>query len=270
MREEFFSIPSFDGHRIYGVLNQNRPANCLVIFVHGLTGEKENHLYYNAARFFPERGIDTCRFDLFSNERDGRRLVDSSLSDFSQDLSSVVQFFADRYQSVHVVGHSIGGCIAMNAKQSLIRSFILWDTGLQNGSTETGPFEYDERLGYYVAKLKIQYMLSPKLIKERAQQGKSVVKKVKRPIMLIFAGNTTINESWVNNFEYIDSTLEPSFETITIDGAGHGFNELGKSDEVFAATYNWVSRVNRLGGDLPASKSQSRAMPQTMPVTDKV
>lgn len=246
MREEPFSIQSFDGCFIYGVLNQDKPSKRLIVFVHGLTGEKENHLYYNAARFFPERAFDTFRFDLFSNELHGRKLVDSSLTDFTRDLNTVVQFFSDQYEQIHVVGHSIGGCIAMNADQQCISSFVLWDTGLHNGGSESGPFEYDETSGLYIAKLKIQYMLSPKLIEERAMQGASVVRKVERPIKLIFAGNTTVQESWARNIKYLESNTkkreQAMFETLTIDGAGHGFNELGKNDELFKATHEWVKQ----------------------------
>jgi pimeloyl-ACP methyl ester carboxylesterase len=238
MNESFLSLETIDDHLIYGVLNQVKPSNRLIIFVHGLTGEKENHLYYNGARFFPKNGYHTYRFDLFSNEANGRKLVDCSLTTFSNDLDKVLDYFSNLYQEIHVVGHSIGGCVAMNAKQSLISSFILWDPGLSNDSKDLGPFVFDDLTKLYIANLKIRYFLSPQLIDERAQQGASVVKDLRRPIKLIFAGNTNIKDSWRDN----TSLIKTRHEVLTIEGAGHGFNEFGKNDELFNETLNWLQK----------------------------
>jgi dienelactone hydrolase len=236
MQESFLSISANDECLIYGVLNQVQPSNRLIIFVHGLTGEKENHLYYNAARFFPRNGCHSYRYDLFSNEVNGRKLVDCTLTTFSDDLNRVLSYFSNSYKQIHVVGHSIGGCVALNAKQSLICSFVLWDTGLQNGSSDSGAFVFDEHTKLFIADLKIRYFLSPKLIEERAQQGGDVVKKIRRPVKLIFAGNTNIKDSWNDNICHI----KPYHEVLTIEGAGHGFNEFGKNDELFDETLNWL------------------------------
>lgn len=240
--ERPITLDTPDGFCLYGVLNYQVSRRKLVVFVHGLTGEKENHLYYNGARFFPANGFDTFRYDLFSNESNGRKLVNCALSTFSQDLDLVLTHFSKEYDEIHVVGHSIGGCIAMNADQTNVASLILWDVGLQNEAhsnspAKNGPFEYNDTLNAYLAKLKISYLLSTELIRERAQQGARVVKKIKRPTKLIFAGNTDMHKTWAANFCHI----KPPYQVSTIDGAGHGFNELGKNDVLFDETLNWLN-----------------------------
>ncbi len=238
LREQYITLETLDDFRVYGVLNSQMPTQKLIVFVHGLTGEKENHLYYNGARFFPANGFDTFRYDLFSNELGGRKLANSSLTLFSQDLSLILEHFYSRYDEIHVVGHSIGGCVAMNANPSRLASLILWDTGLQNDSTDFGPFVYHDELGAYLAQLKISYLLSVELISERAQQGAATVKKIQCPVKLIFAGNTAINETWKSNLRHITSP----YELVTISGAGHGFNELGKNELLFEETLVWVQK----------------------------
>lgn len=236
MKESTLQFATPDDFLIHGVLNQWQPANRLLIFVHGLTGEKEFHLYYDAARYFPQRGIDVFRFDLFSNEHKGRTLSDATISSFAADLDSVLAHFSGDYDEIHVVGHSIGGCIAMNARQAPITSLVLWDTGLYRPSAFEEKVQYHPELDKYVAHLKIEYFLSAAFIEERAMQDERVVSKVSCPTKLIFAGNTSLQQTWESRLRF----LTVHHDITTIEGAGHGFNEYGVDTPLFEATLDWL------------------------------
>jgi pimeloyl-ACP methyl ester carboxylesterase len=234
--ESNISINTEDEFRIYGVLNSSDKNEKLVIFVHGLTGDRDYHLYHRASRLFPKSGLDTFRFDLFSNQPEARRLTDCSLSTFSSDLSAVLTLFSKSYTNIHVVGHSIGGCVAINSSQELMHSMILWDTALQTDPEAKSPFEYNEYLNLYIARLKIEYLLSVKLIKERSEQDQRVINKIKCPTNLIFAGNTGIHTDWDNLLE----SLTVYYETSIIKGAGHGFSEYGVDEKILDNTLDWI------------------------------
>ena len=236
MQETAMQIPTEDHFLIHGVLNQWHSSSRLLIFVHGLTGEKEFHLYYDGARFFPQNGIDVFRFDLFSNEQQGRVLSDASISSFAADLDTVVAHFAKDYDQIHVIGHSIGGCVAMNAKQMAITSLVLWDTGLYVPSAFEQKVKYNQQLDKYIANLKIAYLLSKQFIQERAMQDERVVSQVSCPMKLIFAGNTGLYKTWDTRLDAIGVHHDIS----TILGAGHGFNEYGVDKQLFAATLDWL------------------------------
>ena len=241
MDEQYFQIATTDQSLIYGVLNSEQRSDYLLIFVHGLSGEKENQLYYNGARFFPAAGIDTFRFDLFSNNDRGRTLTDCSIATFASDLSQVIDYFHRDYARIHVVGHSMGGCAAMNADLTHVTSLILWDCALYTQDQNDSHFVYNEYLDRYIAHLKIEYLLSKQLIHERRQQDERVVAKVNRPMKLIFAGTSGIHRSWETRL----SAINVHHNIVTIDGAGHGFNEYGVDKPLFEETLKWIQREHK-------------------------
>ncbi|MEO1028066.1 MAG: alpha/beta fold hydrolase [Pseudomonadota bacterium] len=236
--ENLVMLNATDGCRIFGTLTQGNLPRALVIFVHGLTGDRDYHLYHRAARTFPALGFDTFRYDLFSNAPGGRTLTDCSLSIFAADLSLVLQHFSSYYKQIHVIGHSIGGAIAMLTDQSHIASLVLWDTGLNRDPKARTPFEFSEQLGLYVARLKIEYLLSPELIRERSELDERLLARLQSPVKLIFASNTKIRQSWQ---DLLDKLPVPH-EAETIEGAGHGFSEWGVDERLFELTLSWINR----------------------------
>ena len=78
-----------DNHIIYGTLDSNNNST-LLIFVHGFTGNKDEHHYFNAVPFFIERGFDIFRFDFYSREINARPLIDSSITTQSNDLKLII------------------------------------------------------------------------------------------------------------------------------------------------------------------------------------
>lgn len=58
--EKRIKLQTADNHIIYGTLNSVKSENSrLVIFVHGLTGNQNEHHYFNAVPFFTKNGFDT-------------------------------------------------------------------------------------------------------------------------------------------------------------------------------------------------------------------
>ena len=102
--------------------------NPLVVFVHGFTGHKNEHQFFNAARFFEKKGISTFRFDLYSWQDDARKLDDCTLSLHGQDLDTLIKYFRNKgVKKISVVGHSFGGPSVLLSKKKDFDSAVLWD-----------------------------------------------------------------------------------------------------------------------------------------------
>lgn len=238
LREQHAVLKSLDGFRVRGVFNSPGAIRKLIVFIHGLIGEKDNHLYDKGARSLPVSDVDTFRCDLFSNESYRRKLADCSLINFNQGLLLGLEHFASRCDEIHVVGRRIGGYVAMNADQAHVTSLIRWGAGLQNAPTNFGPFTYHEELSSYLVKLKISYLVLVGLVNERTQQGAGTVRKIQRAVTLVFARNTAIRETWKPNLQRIKTP----HDSVTINEAGHGFNELGKNELLLEETLSWVQK----------------------------
>lgn len=235
--EKKVKIDTDDGHIIYGTLNCPAQAtDKLVIFVHGITGSQKEHQYYDAARFFPKNGYATFRFNLYSREEKGRVLSDISIRTQSSDLSTVVAHFGKQYGQIFLVGHSLGGPTVMGADQEPIKAIVLWDPSLTPDTTPGKSFyRYDGTLGKYIIKWQLEYLVSPELIEEW-KNASGMVHNLIKPTRIIFAGGYSIKGTW----ESIISRIPAQHDDVTIEGAGHSFDEEGTQEKLYVATLEWL------------------------------
>lgn len=124
--ETYHKIPTTDGHLIYGTLNSTN-SNQLIIFVHGFTGNQNEHHYFNAVPYFNSKNFDTFRFDFYPDEDQARTLDTISLTDHITDLNQIISHWQEQYSKIIVIGHSLAGLIVPQVNRSTIDQMILWD-----------------------------------------------------------------------------------------------------------------------------------------------
>ena len=112
---------------IYGVFDQKIKSDKIIIFVHGLTGHKNVHQFYNAVNFFNNKKFVTFRFDLYSSEKSGRKLENCTIATHSEDLNQVIKYFKNKFSNIYLVGHSLGGPTILEADLENIKKIVLWD-----------------------------------------------------------------------------------------------------------------------------------------------
>lgn len=133
-----FALHTYDYKKISGTIRQPEvksgsteglrrdKAESAIIFVHGLTGHSSEHIFYNAARFFPARGLDAIRFDLYPGGLEGRILPECSITTHTSDLNQVLEHFRPKYKKLFLVGHSLGSVTLLSAKMQLADAILLW------------------------------------------------------------------------------------------------------------------------------------------------
>lgn len=109
--EKELKIPTPDKKVVVGtLLTAKKKSEILVVFVHGFTGHQNEHIFFNGAKFFSEKGIDSFRFNLYAGEdKNIRRFRDTTISLHGKDISTVVKSFRKKYKKIYVVGHGYGG-----------------------------------------------------------------------------------------------------------------------------------------------------------------
>lgn len=244
--EKQLKLKTKDGHTIYGILTTS-PKNFgkLVVFVHGLTGHKNEHQFYNAAHFFPKNGFDTFRFDLYNGDKGGRQLSDTTVRTHASDLEVVLKYFKNKYKKISIVGHSLGGPTIVAADTSGVDSIVLWDPSDMLGLKDV--VEGQERTlkqnkisGVYIVDWGVEYLLGKKMAEEfKTLKPARLASNIQKPIKIIAAekGNPKGSKEY---FKYASSPKE----LVILKGVGHTFDEEGAEESLFIETLSWIKKYS--------------------------
>jgi hypothetical protein len=180
---------SLSNHKfIYGVLRKTECTEHLVIFVHGLTGHKNEHIFFNGCKYFSLNGYDSFRFDLYSHLHDVRHFNETTLKIHSNDLSDIIKYFHPKYAKIFLVGHSLGCPIILLSDLSKVAAMIFWEPAQQPNkifNSATYCFEHD----IFSMKSQIDYLISREMVQEAMEfpQIPQLLMKIKIPLKIQLA-----------------------------------------------------------------------------------
>ena len=237
MREEIITIPTLDDHLIYGTLITSATKNNpLIIFVHGITGSQYEQHYIRAPYYFCPKGFNVFRFDQYSREKKARRLTECSISIHAQDLNEVVKHFSDEYETIHLVGHSLGALVVLKSDLKRIAKTVLVDPSRGMNNLEEKNITYDKEKKQYVYNRGIEILMGQAMIDEwmEAANLQPYVDKIKQPCKFIFAGNSELSKRWIPHIK--------GMEQVTVPGAGHCFYEIGTTETLFEEIYAFLKK----------------------------
>ncbi len=234
--EEDVKIPLGDNKFAYGTL-RDKLGSPLIIFIHGFTGNKDEHIFFNGAKFFEKNNISSFRFNLYSEEKDARKLNDCTLSIHSKDLDSVVDYFKNKYPKIFVAGHSFGAITVLLSKKQAFGKAILWDPS-PNPDEITGRAKYVKELNkYYLDEWGVASTIGKEMFEENNSMDTiELIKNFHVPIKIIAAGNGILIDS---GKKYFKNANEPKAFAV-IDGASHIFDEDGAEEELFEETLSFI------------------------------
>lgn len=238
--ESNLKIPTQDGKTIYGRL-RGSINQTLVVFVHGLGGRMDQHIFYNGARFLEKHGISSFRFNLYSWEKNARNLSDCTIETHSNDLDTVIKFCRNQgAKKIFVIGHSFGGPTILLSKDRDFDGVILWDPSYAKPLSFKDA-EYVDCLDMYKARWEFEILLNKAMIEEEKtlkRREEAATQEIKVPIKVITAGKGLLIEGGKRYFELAN---EPK-EHVILEGVGHTFDEDGAEERLFEETLSWINK----------------------------
>lgn len=237
--ESNLKVPTPDGKVIYGRLRG--PLNqILVVFVHGLGGRMDQHIYYNGARFLEKHHISSFRFNLYSWEDNARNLSDCTIKTHSSDLDTVIDYFRKQgVKKIFVVGHSFGGSTILLSKNKNFDGVVLWDPSYAEPLSFKDA-DYVESLDMYKGKWEFEILFNKDMVEEEKSlkdREEKAIQEIKVPIKIITAGNGFLKEG---GRRYYQLANEPK-AYVVLEGAGHTFDEDGIEEKLFEETLSWIN-----------------------------
>lgn len=242
IREKEIKIKSKDV-LIYGTLCSSvKKTDKIVIFVHGFTGNRNEHIFFNGAKYFTNKGFDTFRFDLYSHKDGARHFENTKISLHGEDVQDVVNYFKDKYEKIYLVGHSYGGTSLLFVDPKNISAFVFWDASYIDWNEEQNDFIYDKNLDAYRINWGIQYVVGKGFVGELKNfpDCGDLVNKIDKPVLFITTGKGKEGNSRAGE-KYYAKANEPK-SLVNIEDADHNFNSLESEDKLLEETYGWITK----------------------------
>ncbi len=103
-----------EGLRLSTILHiPEKPKEIGVILCHGFTGSKDKNFIPELALELEKQGFLTLRFDFSGNGESEGKFEDRTYTKYVEDLKSVIEWFRSKVNKICVIGHSMGGSIAI-------------------------------------------------------------------------------------------------------------------------------------------------------------
>lgn len=213
----------------------------LVVFVHGLGGIMDQHIYYNGSRYLEKRGFSSFRFNLYGWEKNARKLGECTLQTHASDLDRVIKYFREKgAKKLCVIGHSFGGPAILMSKNKNFDCVVFWDPSYDVPLSFQNA-RYLKALDTYVSTWNFDVVLNKKMIEGSQilkQKEEELIQQIHVPIKIICAG-----KGWLarGGRRYFALAAKPK-EFVIIKNAGHTFDENGVEEKLFTETFHWLKK----------------------------
>lgn len=239
--EKEFKISTSNAKSIYGVL-RGPLKSPLVVFVHGLTGDKNEHQFFNGARFLQRHGLSSFRFNLYGWQKDARKLHHCTLKTHAFDLDRVISYFRGKgIKKVFVVGHSYGGKTILMSQRKDFDVAVLWDPSYGSSAISSSAHYIKSLNGFLeLDETPYGYLLGKGMVREAKQsQVEGRIQDLRVPVKIIAAGKGFLvrGSKW-----YYRAANKPKSLAI-IPNATHCFDEYGAEEKLFKETLDWFQKV---------------------------
>lgn len=238
-------IKSHDGKNIYGTFSRSlKKTKNLIIFVHGFIGNSNEHIFFNGAKLFNNKGFDTYRFNLYAGDgKNTRNFSDTKISLHGVDINTVIKNFRNKYEHIYLIGHSYGGTALLFTEQSMVDGYIFWDASLIDSDKEnkwwSGKFNLN--LNSYILDCGMETLIGKNFVEELMNFPSCVelIKKINKPILLVAAGKKGNLKA---GKEYYKHANRPK-SLVNIKSADHNFNNWNDEETLIRITYDWLITI---------------------------
>ncbi|MGO8677889.1 MAG: alpha/beta hydrolase [Limisphaerales bacterium] len=224
----------------------------LVVLVHGLASNQNEHIFFNAARCLAKNTYDSFRF-AFYGEQDKmsaggqnktRRFRDTTLRMNAADLGAVLKRFQGAYTQIYIVAHSLG-CPIVLLSDILpnVRSLVFWEPSRQPQDIFRQSTFCSERHAFVLETR--QDILVGTALFDDAMTFPSIpqmLKKINIPLQIICAGKG--GHEVGRDLYFKNANCRKEFYVIPY--ANHSFDENGAEEDLFEHMLTWL-RITAFG-----------------------
>ncbi len=143
----------------------------------------------------------------------------------------MIESIKDTYEKVFLIGHSLAGPSIIYSKQN-VTATVLWDPSIVLDPSQQLSWEEVIPGGDYFLKYGDWKLVSRALHDQWAETNVDMLKRMKVPTKIITAGAGPLVDRWNQVLEEIPVL----YEYHIVAGAGHGFDEWGTAEELYAET----------------------------------
>ena len=213
----------------------------LIIMVHGLAGNMNEAMHYNAARYFERHGFSSLRINLYSWQKGARRLHECTFSTHGKDIDSALKYAQSRGAAkIFVVGHSYGWPSILHTKNRIFTAVAAWDGSALPFVHVDLPMHSSKPKGRIINEGYFVIVGEQMAIDSHKIKSLDLVKQFKQPISFI-----TVNDNIFGNLngnKKMHKVAKVKKELVIIKGAHHNFIEEGKEEELYKSTVTWFKK----------------------------
>lgn len=223
-----------------GYLDHPEGAEKIVVMFHGFTGNKTEHNghFRNLSRMLSKEKIASLRMDYSCNGESDGEFSEFLFSDALNDALLMLDYAFDHFQSVIVLGFSMGGLIAsLLCNQRPISKLLLWSPASDLYSKLRKRFDEADKLvdgnlyasGFIITESLIESM--------KGYDSYFEARKFNNPVLIIHGREDRAVEYltsvyYANNFPHAQLHL--------IDNCGHGYDRHHEMLELYAKSINFL------------------------------
>ncbi len=237
--EKEYKIKTSDGKVIEGIL-MGSVQKPLVLIVHGLCGNMNEAMHYNAARYFEKEGFSSFRFNLYSWKKQNRKLHECTLKTHGTDINTVLKFLKSKgVIIIFAVGHSYGFPSILHAKADIIKALASWDGSVLPRTSFSKLKKISKPIQGRLLDEGYVTIMGEGMVKEENKINTvKLAEEFKKPIKLI----TIPKEGNLTGAKKIFKAISQEKEMVVISDASHNFTEEGKQEELYRETVKWFKR----------------------------
>jgi alpha/beta superfamily hydrolase len=225
-----------------GAADHRRP-NWIVIFGHGVTGDKDRPLMVDTAAALAAAGFDTLRVSFSGNGDSAGDFRASTITKEVADLGAVLDAVAPLYSKIAYLGHSMGAAVGVlrTAQDERISALIsmagMVDTK-KFAETEFGDVTPDQGHMWDDTDCPLSSAYVTDLT-ETVVSAVPAAEQVAVPWLLVHG--TADDVVLPEDTEHIQIIKRSFAEVRFIEGADHGFNEPDHKTAATSAVVEWLT-----------------------------
>jgi uncharacterized protein len=203
------------------------------------------HIIISSARYFSENGYSFLRFNPRGRWPSKGKFTMMDVSDTADDLESAILFARRRgLERIGIIGHSLGGLAAIQAKKNYVSAIALWEPSpphilmkmagrKMKEQMESFGFGFNQKYGFVMGK---------RMYSEFGKLASNVLETIhKIDVPVFIAAGTQFKPMTEAVRDYYGALTVPK-ELRIIKGANHTFDNWKYEKELFESTLLWFKR----------------------------